>query len=225
MAQLDLEIAELAAGKIGGPSVAPVDLRIEELKLRKQRRTVENLRSRLEESRIRARHDGTVTRILVELSDMVREYQPVVEVADMSELELQMEASADQFRDFYIGQEVLFEAGEDEWSTARVVRLTHENPRDDVSIRRERRLVHLTPVDSGIELRPNARHTVRVIIEQSKDTLTIPRSALREFNGRTYVRVLEGEARREVDVRVGLEDETRVEILAGLEEGDLVIGR
>lgn len=48
---------------------------------------------------------------------------------------------------------------------------------------------------------------------------------LREFRERTYVRVLDGEQRREVDVRVGVRTDTQVEILSGLEAGELVIGK
>ena len=43
--------------------------------------------------------------------------------------------------------------------------------------------------------------------------------------GRTYVRLLDGEARREVDVVVGIEGDRMVEIAEGLAEGDVVILR
>lgn len=225
MAEIDLEIAELSARRITGIGVAPVEGEIARLRIEKQRRAVRHLRDRLEETRVRAIHNGVVTRVLVELSDMVREYEPVVEVADVSELELQMNVGQGRFDEFFVGQRVLFEYRADRWLDAEVVRLTHRSPRDDVSVSRDTYVVHLEPVDPQLELRMNARHSVRIVLEESSDTLTIPRSALREFNGRTYVRVLEGESRREVDVRTGIENDTRVEILEGLEEGDLVIGR
>ena len=53
----------------------------------------------------------------------------------------------------------------------------------------------------------------------------ITSAALREFSGRTYVRVLTDGVRREVDVRTGIHTGTRVEIVDGLEEGELVIGK
>jgi RND family efflux transporter MFP subunit len=225
MAEIDLQIAELSARRITGMGVAPIEGEIALLRIEKQRRAVRHLRDRLEETRVRALHDGVVTRVLVELSDMVREYEPVVEVADVGELELQMNVGRDRFDEFFVGQRVLFEYRADRWLDAEVVRLTHRSPRDDVSVSRDTYVVHLEPVDPQLELRMNARHSVRIVLEESSDTLTIPRSALREFNDRTYVRVLEGESRREADVRTGIENDTRVEILEGLEEGDLVIGR
>jgi multidrug efflux pump subunit AcrA (membrane-fusion protein) len=135
-----------------------------------------------------------------------------------------MDVTPDEFDEFFIGQEALYETAEDEWSPATITQLTHENPRDDVAVRRERYVVHLLPDDGG-PLRMNARYSVRIVLDDSENTLVIPRAALREFDDRTYVRLLEGEARREVDVRVGIESQTKVEILEGLEEGDRVIGR
>jgi multidrug efflux pump subunit AcrA (membrane-fusion protein) len=71
----------------------------------------------------------------------------------------------------------------------------------------------------------NTRLSARVILEERLDTLAIPISALREFKDLTYVRVLEGDVRREVYVKTGIRTETQVEILEGLEEGMLVVGR
>ena len=65
---------------------------------------------------------------------------------------------------------------------------------------------------------------VEIVTQQKDDTLIIPRSGLRSYLGRTFVRVLEEEKRiREIDVEQGLVTPTTVEILKGLEEGQEVI--
>jgi hypothetical protein len=56
------------------------------------------------------------------------------------------------------------------------------------------------------------------------DTLVLPNAAVRRFAGRTFV-VMEEEGRsRRVDITTGLENGDQVEVLAGLDEGDVVIG-
>src|SRR5690606_28552039 len=67
--------------------------------------------------------------------------------------------------------------------------------------------------------------STRIIVREKEDALVIPRAALREFMGRRYVRLLDGDARREVDVEVGIVSPTEVEILDGISEGDLIIGQ
>ncbi|MHA7966082.1 efflux RND transporter periplasmic adaptor subunit [Paenibacillus sp. CAU 1782] len=65
---------------------------------------------------------------------------------------------------------------------------------------------------------------IRILLQESRDTLVIPRSGLRTYLGRNFVRVLEeGDNIREVDVEAGISGSTEVEITAGLEEGMLVV--
>lgn len=56
-----------------------------------------------------------------------------------------------------------------------------------------------------------------------ENALYLPYFAVRQTNGRKYVLVEENGQRQEKDIRTGLEGETRVEILEGLEEGERVL--
>jgi len=60
------------------------------------------------------------------------------------------------------------------------------------------------------------------------DTLVLPDAAVRRFAGRTFVIVQDGDdpdARQQrVDIQTGLEADGQVEVLAGLQAGDVVIG-
>jgi multidrug efflux pump subunit AcrA (membrane-fusion protein) len=65
---------------------------------------------------------------------------------------------------------------------------------------------------------------VKIITQQRKDVIKIPRSGLRSYLGRNFVRVLEeGKSLREIDVEPGLVGATEVEILKGLEEGQVIV--
>jgi macrolide-specific efflux system membrane fusion protein len=73
----------------------------------------------------------------------------------------------------------------------------------------------------GVEIGSSAN--VSIVLVEHKNAVLIPKSGLRSYLGRTFVRVLEGKALREVDVEVGIQSSTEVEILRGLKEGQTIV--
>lgn len=67
--------------------------------------------------------------------------------------------------------------------------------------------------------------SVTVVTNKIKDALVIPPSALRTIGSRTYVQVVDENGKREVDVEVGVQRPTEIQIIAGLEPGQKVVGR
>jgi macrolide-specific efflux system membrane fusion protein len=72
----------------------------------------------------------------------------------------------------------------------------------------------------GRTLRPVMTATVRIATETRDGVLAVPRRAVRRDQGRTFVLTPAGERRT---VAVGTRDETHVEVLSGLREGDEVV--
>ncbi|MEK4511826.1 efflux RND transporter periplasmic adaptor subunit [Paenibacillus sp. FSL K6-2524] len=67
---------------------------------------------------------------------------------------------------------------------------------------------------------------VKIITERKENAVLIPISALRSIGSRTYVQVIEEDgSKREVDVEVGMQTPTDMEILKGLTPGQKVVGR
>lgn len=225
LAELDLEIERLRAAS-QGPGSSNVDRRIRDLEVAKRQEAVDFLRRRLEAHTIRAPYDGVITRVNPEVDEVVGGFRTIIEIADPEELELQIEVSADQFDRVEAGQPAQVEIDADVWAPGTVSRLTSRTLGRDAALRREEYVVHLKLEDAAaVSFRMGARHAARVLVDFRPDALLIPVAALREFQGRTYVRVLEGVRRREVDVKVGVRTDTRVEILEGLESGQIVIGK
>lgn len=225
LAELDLEIERLRAAS-QGPGSSNVDRRIRDLEVAKRQEVVDFLRRRLEAHTIRAPYDGVITRVNPEVDEVVDGFRTIIEIADPEELELQIEVSADQFDRVEAGQLAQVEIDADVWAPGTVSRLTSRTLGRDAALRREEYVVHLKLEDAAaVSFRMGARHAARVLVDFRPDALLIPVAALREFQGRTYVRVLEGVRRREVDVKVGVRTDTRVEILEGLESGQIVIGK
>jgi len=64
---------------------------------------------------------------------------------------------------------------------------------------------------------------VTVVLQRKEETLWVPPQAIRTFEGRQFVVLQDGSAQRRVDVKLGILGEDRVEILAGLTEGQVVV--
>src|SRR5699024_1104349 len=64
---------------------------------------------------------------------------------------------------------------------------------------------------------------VEITLAQKEKAIVIPRNALRKKDDRYFVQTLEDQAKREVDVEIGIMTSTEVEIIEGLEVGDNII--
>lgn len=67
--------------------------------------------------------------------------------------------------------------------------------------------------------------SVEIITQRRDNVVLIPQSALRSIGSRSYVQVVDESGKREVDVEVGQQSATEVEIVKGLEPGQKVVGR
>ena len=101
----------------------------------------------------------------------------------------------------------------------------------------------LAPIDSSLPRAPVLEKTIYFDLEPStidsveigdyihfrlelvrkENTLIIPRGALRNYQGRDFVLIADGETLREVDVQRGIVTPTEAEIVAGLAEGQKVV--
>ena len=64
---------------------------------------------------------------------------------------------------------------------------------------------------------------VQVVLEKRASALWLPPQAIRKYEGRRFVVVQDSDAQRRVDVKIGITSDDRVEILEGLEVGQIVI--
>jgi HlyD family secretion protein len=71
-------------------------------------------------------------------------------------------------------------------------------------------------------LLPNVNVNTTIIASNKDNALTVPREAVREDSGRNYVYVLQNNRLRRRDVKLGISNLTRVEILSGISEKDII---
>lgn len=78
------------------------------------------------------------------------------------------------------------------------------------------------PSEMGLSL--NDRVNVTIPLQNQLDVLWLPPQAIRTFEGRRFVVVRDGTVDQRVDVKLGLQNQDRVEITEGLTEGQIVVG-
>lgn len=185
---------------------------------------VENLRDQVESGTIRAPFDGIVTAVQSQVGQHVAEYATVIVLADPSELEIHVEFTADDdFRRLAPGQKARVEVNRGQWMPATVMQVPTFAQRNALGAQRDRRVRLM--LDDDIPVALNSLVSTIITIQEKEDALIVPNAAVRQFMDRAYVRVVEGDARREVDVQLGIRSSTHTEILRGLEPGAIVIGR
>jgi multidrug efflux pump subunit AcrA (membrane-fusion protein) len=174
-----------------------------------------------------AQMDGTVvsTASLKE-GDSVAPYTPLVVVADPTKLWLLLQVSSKDMQDIDVGVEATVYASNKEELPGKVVQTPSSAPKtsDQQLADRYKSTIYITldklPADAEI----GKMVSVQIVQQQHDNVIIIPAGALRDYLGRTFVRIMEaGDKVREVDVQPGLKTQAEVEIVKGLEEGQTVI--
>ncbi|MFC4808591.1 efflux RND transporter periplasmic adaptor subunit [Paenibacillus sp. GCM10023250] len=68
-----------------------------------------------------------------------------------------------------------------------------------------------------------AHAEAKIVAARRDHVIVLPKSAVRTYFGRTFVQVLEGERRKEIDIETGLATATEYEIVKGVQEGMKII--
>ncbi|MEJ6951059.1 efflux RND transporter periplasmic adaptor subunit [Natronospora cellulosivora (SeqCode)] len=240
-ASLDLERFELEKERMEfllGSTVSEYDLRLKEIDYKKLKLRVERLKEELDNSTIYAPFDGRVISLSMREADMVEGFARVMSIADISELELQMNVHSRDLNKILAGQRASVQVERGLWIDAEVKHVP--SPFSEIApgqqdlrvridfINLEELLEELEEeFNMGIEhiYRFNNLLSTRIIIQEIEDALLLPPAAIREYGRRTFVLIQDEDFRKEIDIKTGLETSTRVEILEGLEEGQEVISR
>ncbi|MDQ6421222.1 efflux RND transporter periplasmic adaptor subunit [Paenibacillus sp. LHD-117] len=227
--QMELNLARssqaLKSAKLGGDSegikIAQLQYDIDKLKH-------ERLSEALEGKLLVAETDGQVTYVAeLKEGDPVREFETLAVVADPSKLRVafQTDGTPDvNLVSVGFKAELTFE-GKTEL-TGKVIQTPSSAPFTEDEIARERNakmiFVELEKLPEGAKI--GTRADVKVLLQERNDVIIIPRSGLRSYLGRTFVRILEeGDKIREIDVETGIKGSTDIEITKGLEEGMLIV--
>lgn len=190
--------------------------RLAKLNVEMAQNELDRLTKRQEDSVLRAPFQGTITTVTGVRGRTVEAFQPIAVLSDTQGLELIAEIDDSQVRIIRPGTRVRIDNG-GEGQVTFVGKSQNANDSDQW-------LAHIRI--AGRKLTINDSYTVSFILRSVAKALLIPNSAVREdVNGRKYLRVLDGNTRREVYIKVGIQNDTHTQILEGAEAGMTVIGK
>ncbi|WP_378099022.1 efflux RND transporter periplasmic adaptor subunit [Cohnella hongkongensis] len=200
--------------------IAGLQVEIEQLKY-------DRLAEQFDAMQLAAEIDGQVVFAeTLEEGDYVEPYRTLVTIADPSRLRVSLRVdNANDIREVQVGvpAEVVLK-GEKIVGTVTQTPSSAPAATDPQLAERYARTLYIELPSLPKEAKIGAIADVKIITQQKENIVKIPRSGLRSYLGRNFVRVLEdGERLREVDVEPGLVGSTEIEIVKGLEEGQIVV--
>jgi RND family efflux transporter MFP subunit len=173
----------------------------------------------LEDTRIRASFPGQITERMIVPGQQLAARTPVFTIGDFSPLRVRVHLPEAVARKVTAGQRVLVTPE----SMADALEATVERVSPVVDPATSTVRLTLLLEESASSARVGGFVKVRITTDQHHDALAIPKIALVEDGALRSVFVAEADTVRKVEIETGLYDESHVEILEGLFEGDFVV--
>ncbi len=181
----------------------------------------------LEKTILVAPIDGKVISLKISPGFTVDTFEPIGTVANVDDLEISILTSDSVMEEMEEGMRVSirFATRPGEVFIGQIRRLpfpygTGDRANEDSSVR-----IRFDDPSVANVFDFGDRVSVQILISERANTLFLSPAAIREFNGRLFVVVVdESGNQRRVDIETGIKGRDRVEILNGLVEGEVVIG-
>jgi len=190
---------------------------------------VQDLQAQLDETRITAPRAARVIALSLTPGQAVKAYAPVIILADPAQLEVTAQLTADEMETLHEGQPVTItlagRPGPELPGHIRQLPYPYGAGGSGQSLENADPFTHIQfdadPTVAGLAMGDLVE--VHTILARKENVLWLPPAAIRTFGGRQFVVIQDGPLRRRVDVTTGLESDNRVEILSGVEEGQIVV--
>ena len=240
---LEVELAKLRVAKLerGVDPLLAQEVELAELRLAKLKRgadpllaqevekariDLQRIQGQIEDARLVAPFEGRILSLSAREGGLATAFKTALLLGDPGALEVTADLGADKLSQMSVGQAAtirLLNRPEQDWS-GHVRQLPYpygggagRQADDDTATR-------ITLDDPSVTLEIGELATVIILLEQKDDVLWLPPAAVRSFQGRNFVVIQDGDDQRRADVRLGLESEERIEIVEGVEEGQVVVG-
>ena len=244
-AEIQLEIAKLRQNMTATQTPKWVDqydeimtmqayeVEMAQLNYDEQQLQTSKVETSIEDSQLIAPIDGQVLTLQLHEGDPVGAFKPVVVIGDLNKLEAGARLLSTQMENMTEGMACIAEFSNKPGLNIGCVVRELPFPYGSASEKKDAQTPTLVTSDANArftltvpadqKLRMGDLITITVILQEKKDVLLLPMTAIRTFEGRNFVVVQTDANPRRTDIKTGLRDEDNVEIVEGLEEGQVVI--
>ncbi len=223
----EVEIAQIAVDRLIEEGVSP----LLENDVERATYDVTKLQAEIAEAQIIAPFDGQLLSVSLTPGQAVEAFRPVVTVADISTLEVSADLLSNQMQELAenmtVGVVLVSRPGVVLNGSIRQLPYPYGSGGGTATTvedqdKSTRFTLDESAADAGFAMGDLVRITVE--LERKDNVLWVPPQAVRVFDGRRFAVLIDGETRRRVDVKAGIETQDRIEIEEGLEEGQVIEG-
>lgn len=228
-AALDAAKANLALKVAAAAQGGDYDIQIQRKNVEMAKISLKELEEQLAMAQIKATFDGIVIQANGRDGDQVQAFTPVVTIANPKSLQIALEISPADLTKVQAEQEatIVLTDFPDQKFNGKVIGVPSQTASADPQLPATQRTVRLSfdaPPDVLQKLELGDLANVSIATLKKDDVLMLPNTAIRIFGGRRFVRLADTDGRKqEVDVEIGIADETMTEITKGLKEGQKVV--
>ncbi len=218
--ELDVELAQITLDELTAGADPELLAEVEQAQLR-----LDELDVQIANTKLYAPIDGTVVRQVVRKDETIGVGQTAVVLADLSNLEVEALVREVNLQEMFEGMPAQVEFATQPGETFDVIaeRLSLPYGTDETLPETTARFV-FDDAATMANFTNGDRLVITLILVEQVDTLWLPPAAVRDFQGRQFVVIQDEETQRRVDVQLGVESDGRLEILEGVEEGDVIVG-
>lgn len=216
--QIALENAKTRYSIEGG---SKTELELAQLDVEANQIRLNNLRTELDRTKLTSPIDGEVVYLTnIKLGEYINAHQTIARIADPTQLQLRY--SQDKVSNFKLGMKATVEWESKEY-VGEVIMTPSDVPED--ADEETKKSIQLKVENLPDEVTIGSTATIRLTLEKQNDVIIIPKQVVNNFGNRKFVNVLKDNIREERDIEVGIQNNTEVEVIKGLEEGELIIIR
>jgi len=193
------------------------ELKTRELQVGRQSLLVQDLFRQVDELDMRSPVNGIVGNLMVNQKAAVTRNQVVMSVVDLSAFEIEAQVPESYADDLGLGMDAEVLVGNQKYP-ASLVSVSPEIIQNQVTTR----VRFSDGMPAG--LRQNQRLTTRILMEEKNDVLTLQRGQFLDSGGSRIAYVLDdNDVAHRRSIEVGARSLAAVEIVDGLDEGDIVV--
>jgi multidrug efflux pump subunit AcrA (membrane-fusion protein) len=196
------------------------------LELEQAQLDIQDLQSQIASAQLVAPFAGQILSLDIKAGDAAQAYDAIGVLADPNALEITAELGSEELSQMALNQEAVItlrnRPGETFSGTVR--QLPYPYGGTTVDTGDDDTAVHVA-IEGEVDMTLGELATVSIVLQEKENVLWLPPAAIRTYQGRDFVVVqLADGSQKRVDVLLGISTDERVEITAGLEEGQTIVG-